>query len=211
MELYIIRHGETDFNLQKIVQGSKVNSSLNGTGKLQARAFYMQYKQVEFDHIYLSKLARTRESVDLFIQDGLPYTSFEGLNEISWGVYEGKPHNEEFEKEYCSRVEDWRAGRIHIPVTGGESPFDMSERQKEVIHAINQSNAQRLLICMHGRAMKSFLCLLTGLPVSDMDRFSHSNTGLYILSRRVLNQPFNIVKENDLSHLTGVTLNSDIT
>jgi probable phosphoglycerate mutase len=43
-EFFIIRHGETDFNLQGIVQGRGVDPSLNETGRRQANQFYEYYK-----------------------------------------------------------------------------------------------------------------------------------------------------------------------
>ncbi|HRG79965.1 MAG TPA: histidine phosphatase family protein, partial [Cyclobacteriaceae bacterium] len=58
-KIYIIRHGQTDFNLQGIVQGSGVDSSLNDMGRAQADAFYLTYKDIPFDKIYTSALRRT--------------------------------------------------------------------------------------------------------------------------------------------------------
>ncbi|MFM8834340.1 MAG: histidine phosphatase family protein, partial [Cytophagales bacterium] len=78
-KIYIIRHGQTDFNLRGIVQGSGVDSSLNDTGRAQANAFFQAYQHVDFDKIYTSKLVRTRESVQQFIGKGIPYEMLEGL------------------------------------------------------------------------------------------------------------------------------------
>jgi hypothetical protein len=88
-KIYVVRHGQTDFNLRNIVQGSGVDSDLNARGREQAMAFYQTYKNVPFDKIYTSALRRTRQSVQTFIDDGLPSESLVGLNEISWGTKEG--------------------------------------------------------------------------------------------------------------------------
>jgi len=69
-KIYIVRHGQTDFNLNGIVQGSGVDSSLNEHGRAQANAFFQQYGAVKFDAIYTSVLKRTIESVETFIQQG---------------------------------------------------------------------------------------------------------------------------------------------
>ncbi|HCZ37344.1 MAG TPA: histidine phosphatase family protein, partial [Cytophagales bacterium] len=66
-KIYLIRHGQTDFNLKGIVQGSGVDSSLNAKGMAQAQAFFEMYKHIKFDKIYTSTLKRTRESVSGFI------------------------------------------------------------------------------------------------------------------------------------------------
>lgn len=86
--LYIIRHGETDFNKNGIVQGRGVNSPLNITGIAQGDAFYNMYKGVSFDKLYLSKLIRTGQTVTKFIESGLPFERLAGLDELAWGKYE---------------------------------------------------------------------------------------------------------------------------
>jgi bisphosphoglycerate-dependent phosphoglycerate mutase len=53
-KIYIIRHGQTDFNKNGIVQGAGVDSSLNETGRQQAKAFYDKYKGEGFEKVYVS-------------------------------------------------------------------------------------------------------------------------------------------------------------
>ncbi|MBI3233992.1 MAG: histidine phosphatase family protein, partial [Bacteroidetes bacterium] len=155
-KLYVIRHGETDFNRQLIVQGSGVDSSLNKLGQTQAQHFFEAYKDFPFDKVYISALKRTRESVNNFIEKGLPYEVLTGLNEISWGIYEGQKHTKTFEEEYQQRVIDWKNGLLHIPISGGETPIDLQARQKEALEQIlKNENEDTVLICMHGRALKS--------------------------------------------------------
>ncbi len=57
-KIYIVRHGQTNFNLQGIVQGSGVDSSLNAMGRAQAAAFFKAYQSVAFDKIYTSTLKK---------------------------------------------------------------------------------------------------------------------------------------------------------
>ncbi|RZK17301.1 MAG: histidine phosphatase family protein, partial [Flavobacterium sp.] len=94
-EIYIIRHGETELNRQGIVQGRGVNSDLNDTGRAQATAFYEHYKNIKFDKIYTSELKRTHQTVNSFIELGLPWQQLGGLDELAWGIWEGKPNTEE--------------------------------------------------------------------------------------------------------------------
>ena len=181
-ELYIIRHGETDFNRNGIVQGSGVNSSLNDTGKLQAQLFYEQYKDVPFDKVYVSKLKRTKESVKGFLDAGLPFEELEGLNEISWGDREGNPFTEEENKYYYGILDQWKEGKVDLPVAGGESPVQVAARQKLAIeHIMDQEGEKKVLVCMHGRAMRILLAQLLNYPLSSMDVFLHQNLGLYKL------------------------------
>src|SRR5687768_4016565 len=71
-KIYLIRHGQTDFNLKNIVQGSGVDTDLNDKGRSQAEAFYNKYKHVPFDKVYTSALKRSMQSVDLFVKSGIP-------------------------------------------------------------------------------------------------------------------------------------------
>src|ERR1044072_8256544 len=95
-ELYIIRHGETDYNKLGIVQGRGVNSDLNELGRQQGEAFYQYYKHVTFDRVYTSALKRTHQTVNRFIEEGIPWEQLPGLDELSFGIWEGKASKEDF-------------------------------------------------------------------------------------------------------------------
>jgi len=194
-ELYIIRHGETDYNLKKIVQGSGVDASLNDNGRGQAASFYATYKEEGFDKIYISKLKRTRESVNAFIADGIPHEELVGLNEISWGAREGNPFTPEENKYYYSILERWQQGETTIPVEGGESPEEVALRQQIAIkHIMAQEGEHKVLICMHGRAMRILLAQLFNYPISNMDLFLHQNLGLYKI--RATKNQFQLINYN---------------
>ncbi|HWZ34811.1 MAG TPA: histidine phosphatase family protein, partial [Mucilaginibacter sp.] len=87
--LYIVRHGQTDFNKQGIVQGRGCDTDLNDEGHKQAQQFFEAYKSVPFDKVYISKLKRTQQSIQPFIDLGIPYEKLSGLDELAWGIYEG--------------------------------------------------------------------------------------------------------------------------
>ncbi|MFW6226294.1 MAG: histidine phosphatase family protein, partial [bacterium] len=149
--IYLIRHGQTDYNKKGIVQGSGIDASLNDLGRQQAEAFYDAYRNMPFDKIYISALKRTKESVTQFIADGIPFEAMAGLNEISWGNSEGTEFTSENNTLYQKLVNDWLAGNTHLAVEGGESPEDVMTRQKEAMeYILQQPNEKNILICMHG-------------------------------------------------------------
>lgn len=199
--IYITRHGETEFNRLGIIQGSGVDSELNETGRLQAQLFYNHYKDTAFDKVYTSALQRTYQSVQRFIEElGLPYEQLPELNEIRWGDYEGKSGNPHWREEYLKMIGEWERGNLEHRVPNSENPLELQQRQRKALnHIMQHENEQTVLICMHGRAMKSFLCLLTETPLEQMERFSHRNLGLYILEYE--NGRYTIVKENCGDHL----------
>jgi len=204
-KIYIIRHGQTDFNLQGIVQGSGVDSSLNDMGRAQADAFYQAYKDILFDKIYTSALRRTRESVENFLSKNIPYESLPGLNEISWGTKEGQRITAKEDAYYHWMLAQWQQGNTFERIEGGESPEDVTKRQEVAIqHILSQPNDRTILICMHGRAMRILLCRLLNYPLKSMDMFEHENLCLYLLENT--GSMFSIRKYNDTSHLSNMAI-----
>jgi probable phosphoglycerate mutase len=198
-QLFIVRHGETDFNRQNIVQGSGVDKELNALGLKQAQQFYEYYQQIPFQHIFTSSLIRTHQSVEAFINNGIKHSVIPELNEISWGDFEGKLQTPEQKAIYWETVNMWNNGDLQAKITNGESPIEMQERQKTALNQIINAEEEVLLICMHGRAMKSFLCLMLGESLTKMEQFPHTNLCLYHLEYD--GTTFKLLKSNDITHL----------
>ncbi len=198
--IHLIRHGQTDFNLSNIIQGSGVDSSLNETGRKQAQQFFEHYQHTPYQHIYTSELKRAIQSVQLLIDKPLPHTKLAGLNEINWGIMEGQESTPERHIEYQKIIDQWSSGNLDIAIGGGETPNELYQRQTIALkYIMQQPNEELILICMHGRAMRSFLCLLTGTPLSEMEKWEHHNLCLYELNFN--GKTFDILRANDVGHL----------
>jgi len=200
-KIYLIRHGQTDFNVRGIVQGSGVDSSLNEVGQRQAARFFAAYKHVSFDKVYTSTLRRTHESVRGFLELGLPHEEWAALNEISWGTREGTRITEEEDAEYHRVLQAWRGGNTAVNLEGGESPDQMAARQRPFIDEVLRARPEEetILVCMHGRAMRALLCQLLHYPLSCMDTFEHRNLCLYLLHDT--GSLFSVRKFMDVTHL----------
>lgn len=206
-EIYIIRHGETELNRQGIVQGRGINSDLNDMGRAQAEAFYQTYKDVRFDKIYTSTLKRTHQTVQKFIDSDLPWAQLSGLDELAWGIWEGQPNSEAAREAFREMLECWQTGNYTAHFDGGESVQDVYERLKEPMQILaSKPEEQTILLCMHGRAMRVFLCLLTGKPLSEMTEFPHQNTVLYKIGFE--NGTFSIIDFNSTVHLNQLVVPS---
>lgn len=200
MELYIIRHGETDFNKRGIVQGRGVDSDLNEHGISQAKSFYKAYHHIDFDKIITSTLKRTHQTVKAFIDKGISWEQYTGLDELDWGVNEGREATKEMKEEFYQLTKNWMDGHLHLKFEGGESPIEVNVRQKDVLEKIIADNhdLQKVLICMHGRALRLLLCELLNIPLSNMDNFPHSNVSLYRL--KYTNGIFEMLDFNNTDH-----------
>ena len=181
-KIYLIRHGETEYNRKGIVQGSGVDIGLNERGRSQAQAFYEAYRHIPFDKAYSSNLIRAKESLDPFKKSGLELASFAGLNEINWGNKEGQEIDMTENAYYLHMLKSWREGQTDIKIEGGESPDEVQRRLKPAITEIlEDQSTSTILICMHGRSMRILLATLLNYPLRYMDLFAHENLCLYTL------------------------------
>lgn len=198
--LYIVRHGQTHLNKQGIVQGRGRDTDLNDEGRNQANLFYQAYKDVPFDKIYISKLKRTQQSIQQFIDLGLPYEKLEGLDELAWGIHEGQPATPETKAAFLDLMRNWLDGNLDIKFEGGESPNEVKARQLQAIDVImSHPEEKTVLICMHGRALRLLMCILTDQPLTQMDTFPHQNLVLYKVTYN--GNKFEIVEANNAKHL----------
>jgi probable phosphoglycerate mutase len=202
--IYLLRHGQTDFNLHDLVQGSGHDTSLNETGRMQAGLFFEAYANEGFDTFYCSLLQRSRQTLTPFLEDPqyqeVPLLAREGLNEFHWGDFEGRRFDE-FDGIYRQLVQDWRSGQVDAAPPGGESPNQVAGRMKPVVEEFHQSPHQKILVCLHGRALRLLLCMLTGQPYSAMDDFDHSNLCLYVLQKD--GEHYRVIEANRTDHLLG--------
>jgi len=201
--IYLIRHGQTDLNRQGIIQGCGVDTDLNETGRDQAQRFFEAYRHIDFNSVFVSRLKRTHQTVEPFIREKKSvHFIIPELDEINWGIMEGVFPTEESHASFHRMVAEWRAGNLHTAVEGGETPTELYERQKTGLQTLEKHITDKpVLVCMHGRAMRSFLCLLTNHPLYLMDDFEHTNVCLYILEKNSSDKHYRIILNNSSAHL----------
>ncbi len=220
MTLYIIRHGETALNRQNIVQGSGVDSELNATGREQAQLFFNYYQNIAFDLVITSALKRTHQTVAPFLRHlslkktplidlntmdlraikAKKWLQFQELNEICWGINEGKTSSPESEVFYKKLMEDWLSGVYDSRIEAGESAAELRERVQKFVDFIRKMpEKSNVLVCTHGRTLLCLLTILNEHPLSKMNDFKHQNTGLYKV--HLIDNEFIFELENDAKHL----------
>ena len=206
-KIYLVRHAQTEFNHQQILQGSRVDLSLNETGKRQANLFYNKYKSLPFKKIYTSPLKRSIESVALFIEEGIPVETISDLQEMDYGLADGKISAES--SLYKNLNREWEHGNLSLKVQGGESPLQVQSRISHFIdYILDRPREDLILVCLHGRALRILLATLLGYELSYMHLFKHANMGLYILE--FSEEIFYMEKYNDVSHLYEPSVLGDV-
>ena len=196
MRIYIIRHAETEYNNKGIIQGSEVDSDINSTGEEQSLSFFNFYKDYPFEKIYISNLKRTYQTVKHFIDSGISYQKLKEFNEISWGVNQGKSDDL---KDYAELTLSWKNGDLDNKFMDGESPNEMSKRVLLGFNKVINEDLDNVLLCIHGRALRVLLSKIIDDDLTKMDKYIHSNTGLYIIDYKEGN--FEILEKNLRKHL----------
>ena len=151
--LYLLRHGETAWNLERRMQGS-LNSDLTERGRAQAlamgRALARELAREERPTIFLrSPLGRTRETSLIVGRElGLDPDAWRDdprLAELSYGQWEGSTWVE-IEAHTPNALADWRADPERYCPPGGESHADLRRRAAAVLADIAASSARTVVI-----------------------------------------------------------------
>lgn len=204
--LYLVRHGETEYNRKGIVQGRLINSNLNGTGRAQAEALAEHLALVPVDAIYTSPLTRARETATAIAayHDDVPIYVLDDLEEMSWGIHEGKPISGSFQKELHSIYRIWSDGDFSYQVEEGESILDVQARGLRALHRILANHqGETVLIVTHGRLLRVLIAsVLDDYGLSRMSDITHSNTGVNRLT--YYRGRFSAEVINCTDHLDGV-------
>lgn len=158
--LYLMRHGQTRFNLQGRIQGA-CDSPLTEEGKEQARAAgrYFQEQAISFDKIYSSTQERACDTAEL-VSGRTDCIRLKGLKEQDFGAFEGQ-------QEYLNPPLQGDIGYGDYFVTfGGESYQDVRQRMVETIGGImEEAENQSVLVVSHGAAIAQFFRqVLTDYP-----------------------------------------------
>lgn len=197
--IYLIRHGETDYNRQGIVQGGTIDASLNETGYQQADAFWERYKNSSFEAVLTSRLQRTHQTVRRFIESGIPWEQFADINEMNWGSREGQYSTPEIMAEYEVIKARWSQGFYETRAHDGETALELFQRVKRFVDHLGQRKENKILVCSHGRAMCAMMTVFQNEPLSEMNKYRHENTGLWII--RADTDRFWVEKSNSTEHL----------
>lgn len=156
MEVWIFRHGETDWNVEKRLQG-KSDTDLNENGINVAKKVHEVIKDIRFDFVFSSPLKRAVNTAKI-LTDGmdLEIVTDERLKEMSFGVNEGR-----YPEERVGHVEVFfeKPGEYE-PCEGGESIEEVNARTRsfieEILVPLSESRPDsRVMISGHGAMNKS--------------------------------------------------------
>ncbi len=171
MNIYLIRHGETDYNRARRLQGV-TDIPLNARGIELAEKTAEKLKDIQFDRIYSSPLIRAWKTAEIIRGNrDIEIIPTEGLREISFGDYEGLTILDEKynipDPDFCDFFN--APEKYHTP-PNGESIEQLKKRTTafmwEIIRAPEYQDLT-ILMSSHGAAIRGMLFGLQNLPVSQ--------------------------------------------
>lgn len=167
--IYIVRHGETDWNTLQKIQGH-TDIPLNEKGEQQARDLALELKDIKFDHVFSSDLLRAKRTAEIIaLERNLALLTTKALRERSFGKYEGS-----LGVDFFALFKDWdklsEEERWNYTVGDEESPEKANTR---LINFLRETavayNGKTILVVCHGGLMRNIL-IKFGLATFDTVR-----------------------------------------
>lgn len=167
MKIWLARHGETDWNVRRLMQGT-TDTPLNENGLAQAARLGEAMVGKGITHVYTSHLQRARCTAQIVADRlGVHCEVREGLYETALGEWEGYIWS-----EICERMPEltqrWVTDRRNTRPPGGEMYQDVLDRVIPAVVRIAREATSDVMIVSHNGTIKSFLAELYGTPLETM-------------------------------------------
>jgi len=187
LKLYIVRHGETEWNVIKRFQG-QLNTPLTEKGMEKLRKTGKKLENVLFDEVYTSELGRTVASAEIILNENRGYKNkkrelkkLAELNEVYFGVWQGLTYEEVFLKypeegnNYFYNVKNYKAENVEA-----EKLEDALERFLKGINKILDSHESgNILVVTHGTVFEMFMNYVANNSIFDIDERTLMGNGDY--------------------------------
>lgn len=198
--LYLVRHGETEWNRQFRFQGCK-DIELSNEGKEQALFLKLRFNG-NFDIIYTSPLKRALETANIISNEfGFEPIILNDIREINFGKWEGLTIKE-IAENYPEEFKVWKTDKDEAPMCEGDlSLRNASIRAKQaIIDVVKQNKNKTVVIVAHGGIIKAGMLGIFELDMCMYHKMVLGNTAIVQIDFNEDLEP-KLVKFNDTSHL----------
>ncbi len=166
--LHLVRHGQTDWNAIRRVQGTS-ESTLTALGESQAAAVRERWADKQFDRVFSSDLQRTRQTTDILLGGETAAVDYRStLREIHLGPWEGVMLDDAV-RDYPEQAGYFRHEPAKFSLDGAETFHQLQRRAQDAIDTIvAECEGQEVLIVSHGAFIKSLMLIYAGWPVDKL-------------------------------------------
>ena len=171
MKIYYVRHGQTDWNLERKMQGGGTEKALNETGIKQAQETREELENIKYDIVICSPMHRAMQTAEIINKGkNVQVTTDERIRERKLGKLEGHEITDEIEK----RIWDYD---LNYQIPEGENLHDFEKRILEFLKEMKQKYSDKtVLIVAHGGVAKVLKTHLYGMPKSkDLSEIEMKN------------------------------------
>ncbi|MDH3690703.1 MAG: histidine phosphatase family protein [Gammaproteobacteria bacterium] len=178
MALCFVRHGQTDWNLQRRFQ-SRTDIALNETGRTQARQIRDEFlrRKLRFVSAYCSPLSRAQQTTQIILNgtDIVPVVE-PSFTELDLGEYEGCLE-QELRTRYGASYDQWREQGFLEPAPGGESVMDGVQRVHASMSTLRHDALKGdTLVVAHQGVIMSMKVVLSGREdIGSLRSFKQAN------------------------------------
>jgi alpha-ribazole phosphatase len=198
-ELILIRHGETEWNRARRIQGH-TDIGLSELGRFQAGRLAARMAGEALDAVYTSDLSRSIDTAaPVAAALRLPIITTPLLREVGFGAWEGLTISE-VEARWPDEYAAWRDDSVRCCPPEGEPIEALQQRTLAVVAEILTAHpGERVALFGHGGSVKAILCGLMDFPLSIWRRLRVDNTSVTRLQFGPLGPTLTLY--NDTSHL----------
>ena len=157
MKIYLVRHGNTDWNVEMRIQG-QTDVLLNSKGIAEAEHCADYFKDIEFDKVYTSYLSRAIKTAEIITKNQYPLIKVPDLNERHFGIWQTQLWGD-IHRQIPNLKKIWKHDDGTFRPEGGESLEEMIVRVQNKFKEILNSNKKgsQILIVAHGGPLKAMI------------------------------------------------------
>mgnify|MGYP000040504373 CR=1 FL=1 len=181
-KVYLVRHGETEWNASSKVQGN-MDTELNDKGIKQAELVALRLAKENIDVLYTSSLKRAKATAEMIgKQIKLEVNELHEFREICLGPWEGLTLKE-INESYTEHYRIYRESPSDFNMPGAETFLQVSERFCNAINNITTQNKDKnIVIVSHGAAIKAAIITILGIDIVHYNKFRIDNASISILN-----------------------------
>jgi broad specificity phosphatase PhoE len=179
MQIVILRHGATDWNIQGRCQGS-TDLDLNEIGIHQAKSIAARLSRETITAVYASHLKRAQQTAQFVSHlHNLPIQTEKDLRELDHGALEGLTFNE-IRETFPVFIQKWRTEPAEIDVPSGERLVDVAQRTWNGLDRImrRHKSDDTIVVVSHNFPILSVLCRISGVNLNQYRTFHLDPCGI---------------------------------